>query len=108
MKTQLLRRRANVATFELKLTVEYDLNGENPNTMRCQLERAVDFLVGEGLLTGYSDATVERWESEVLELCGAGCDSCGIHDAEPGTKRCRDCHCDDCDKLYGGDCTCDD
>jgi hypothetical protein len=73
-------------SLELTLRVDYNLNGEDGETMRQQLERAVQHLTNNGLLTGETAAEVEKWTAVIENVDG--------------------CHHPDCDRLYGGECSC--
>ncbi|WP_019584490.1 hypothetical protein, partial [Thioalkalivibrio sp. ALE16] len=58
----------NKLTLELTLTVEYDLNGEDPQFAKERLEDMVRVAVGEGLLTGDSSMEVDEWRVRVREI----------------------------------------
>lgn len=49
---------ADTVELELKLNVRYALHGENATEMVARLQRMVETAMGEGLLTGESDAEV--------------------------------------------------
>lgn len=51
-------QKADTVDIELKLNVRYALNGENATEMVRRLQRMVEIAMGEGLLTGESDAEV--------------------------------------------------
>lgn len=57
-------------TIKLRLTldVEYELNGEEACFLKNNLESLVFRAMGDGLLTGDSDAEVECWTCEVEEM----------------------------------------
>lgn len=56
--------------LKLRLTVDitYDLNGEDPGVLERYLEKMVSRAIGDGLLTGASDAEVETHEVRVDEV----------------------------------------
>lgn len=56
--------------LKLRLTVDitYDLNGEDPGVLERYLEEMVSRAIGDGLLTGASDAEVETHEVRVDEV----------------------------------------
>ena len=54
--------------LRLTLDVEYELNGEEVYFLKNNLESLVFRAVGEGLLTGHSEAEVEYWTYEVEEI----------------------------------------
>lgn len=51
-------QKADTVELELKLNVRYALHGENATEMVARLQRMVETAMGEGLLTGESDAEV--------------------------------------------------
>lgn len=53
-------------TLRLTLDVTYDLNGENAVEMVKNLQRLCERAIGEGMLTGESDAEVEEHSMEVV------------------------------------------
>lgn len=53
--------------LRLIIDVEYDLNGAEPRDMAIQLGHAAQFLAGEGMLSGCSDAEVDTWTYLVVE-----------------------------------------
>ena len=53
-------------TLRLTLDVTYDLNGENAVEMVKNLRRLCERAIGEGMLTGESDAEVEEHSMEVV------------------------------------------
>lgn len=54
--------------LRLTLDVAYDLGGESADEMRNRLYQMVKRAIGEGLLTGYTEATVEEYSVEVKEI----------------------------------------
>lgn len=56
--------------LKLRLTVDvtYDLNGEDQAVLERYLEKMVSRAIGDGLLTGASDAEVETHEVRVDEV----------------------------------------
>lgn len=56
--------------LKLKLTavVEYDLKGTNPLEVKGNLEDIVGNALGNGLLTGNSDAEVDSWSVSVEDV----------------------------------------
>ncbi len=52
-------------TLRLTLDVTYNLNGENAVEMVKNLQRLCEGAIGEGMLTGESDAEVEEHSMEV-------------------------------------------
>lgn len=57
-----------LARIRLTLDVTYDLNGENAVEMQKNLRRMAERAIGEGLLTGESDAEVDQYSMEVTEF----------------------------------------
>jgi len=56
-------------TFEVKITVKYNLENERPEWLKSQLFRAADFLANRGLLTpDGTPATVDKWSVNVKEI----------------------------------------
>jgi len=55
-------------TLKLSLTVGYELNGTNKNELFYCLRKIGDLAVGDGLMTGDTEAEVERWEYTVDEV----------------------------------------
>ncbi|ADC73206.1 hypothetical protein TK90_2720 (plasmid) [Thioalkalivibrio sp. K90mix] len=55
-------------TLALALTVEYDLNGEDPQFAKDRLEDMVRSAVGNGLLTGDSPMEVDEWRVRIREV----------------------------------------
>ncbi len=51
----------------LQLTVDYDLRGVDPADMAANLQRLVERAIGEGLLTGETEAEVDTWSGRVIE-----------------------------------------
>lgn len=51
----------------LQLTVDYDLHGVDPADMAANLQRLVERAIGEGLLTGETEAEVDTWVARVLD-----------------------------------------
>lgn len=56
--------------LKLRLTVDvtYDLNGEDPGVLERHLENMVFRAIGDGMLTGASDAEVETHEIRIDEV----------------------------------------
>ncbi len=54
--------------LRLTLDVAYDLGGESADEMRNRLYQMVERAIGDGLLTGYTEATVEEHSVEVKEM----------------------------------------
>lgn len=56
--------------LKLRLTVDvtYDLNGEDPGVLERYLEEMVARAIGDGMLTGASDAEVETHEVRIDEV----------------------------------------
>lgn len=52
---------SNQCTIELAVTVTYSLNGESPDAMSSNLQHMVVQAIGNGMLTGSSDAEVETY-----------------------------------------------
>ena len=52
-------------TLTLTVTVVYEPGRTGADELKQQLVRAADFLAGEGLLTGETEASVLTWESAV-------------------------------------------
>lgn len=59
---------SNTLKLRLVLDVQYDLNGEDPVGLANYLHRLVQRAVGDGLLTGSSEATVDTYSHSVVEL----------------------------------------
>jgi len=57
---------------KLRLTIDvvYDIGRTNVTDLKKVLVRAAEHLDEEGLLSGETEASVERWVSTVLELPG--------------------------------------
>ena len=53
-------------TLRLTLDITYDLKGENAGEMAKNLRRMCERAIGEGMLTGESDAEVEEDSMEVV------------------------------------------
>lgn len=58
----------DVGTLLLDLRVTYSLNGESIETMRSNLEHMVRHAIGNGLLTGSTDAEVDSHEFNIALL----------------------------------------
>lgn len=56
------------AVIELKMRVSYSLNGESAELMRQNLQRLVERSIGEGMLTGKTEAEVDEYSMEVNVL----------------------------------------
>jgi hypothetical protein len=54
--------------LRLTLDVLYDPQGVSSDWLKSQLHYIVDNALWEGLLTGASDATVEDWSADVVEV----------------------------------------
>lgn len=54
--------------LELRIEVEYELNGTAYEQLASQLEDAAAFLFMEGMLTGEYDAEVEEWTAYVVRV----------------------------------------
>ena len=56
-----------MAKEELTLTlkVKYETNGEAIETLKENLSYMVDHAIGWGLLTGDTDAEVDKWEMKI-------------------------------------------
>ncbi len=63
--------------LRLTLEVEYNRNGETTDYLKELLRGIVDHAMGEGLVTGETEATVESYTATVEEL--------------PDTSRCHIC-----------------
>lgn len=61
-----LRPAAESVNLRLTLDVVYYLNGENATEMVSQLSRLCEQAIGEGMLTGESDAEVEEYSMDVV------------------------------------------
>lgn len=61
-------RPTETARLRLVLDVTYDLNGEDTNIMKRRLYRAVEYAIGEGLLTGSTSAEVDEYSMDVAEF----------------------------------------
>ena len=57
---------SNRVTLRLTLDITYDLKGENAGEMAKNLRRMCERAIGEGMLTGESDAEVEEDSMEVV------------------------------------------
>ena len=57
---------SNRVTLRLTLDITYDLKGENAGEMAKNLRRMCERAIGEGILTGESDAEVEEDSMEVV------------------------------------------
>lgn len=57
-------------TLKLRLTldVEYNLNGADPEELRQNLRTIAEHAIGEGMLTGDSEAIVEEWGRTVTDI----------------------------------------
>lgn len=55
-------------TLELRLRVTYDLNGVALKELYRLLDYAVRHLMGEGLITGETEAVVDDYRYEVKEV----------------------------------------
>jgi len=58
---------ADKAHLSLRLDVTYDLDGDSKENMIANLDHFARFLIGEGLLTGVSPATVDSWKASIIE-----------------------------------------
>ncbi len=56
---------SNRLHLRLVTDVVYELGGEDPQTLKANLERLPHIASGEGLFTGDGPATVEEWSSSV-------------------------------------------
>lgn len=56
------------AVIDLKMRVSYRLNGESAELMRQNLEHMVKRAIGEGMLTGETEAKVDEYSLEVSLL----------------------------------------
>ena len=56
---------AKIAKFRLVLDVDYELNGEDKETLHDILFRIPEFLAGKGPMTGETAAEVDRWSASV-------------------------------------------
>lgn len=63
-----LKPDASARRLRLTLEVDYDLHGETMESMNQNLERLVEMAVGEGLLSGGTDAEVAQYGFEVDEV----------------------------------------
>lgn len=54
--------------IRLTLDVEYDLNGTSVEEMSTLLRKMVERAIGEGLLTGYSEAEVNEYSMDTQVL----------------------------------------
>jgi len=50
------------------LRVHYKLNGENPDVVRGQLEREIRYAIGNGLLTGDHQSTLDSYSLDVGDI----------------------------------------
>ena len=54
------------ATFEVRIKVRYDLNGESEDAVQDALEKGFSHAIERGALTGETAAEVEEYSFEVL------------------------------------------
>lgn len=54
--------------LRLTFDVDYELNGEAVNSLKVRLQDLVSRAVGDGMLTGCSEATVDRWDVSITEV----------------------------------------
>lgn len=54
--------------LKVELQVRYACNGTKSNWLKSQLETAIGHAVGDGALTGASDAEVESWSLTIHEI----------------------------------------
>jgi hypothetical protein len=52
-------------TLRMTLTVDYELNGTNPEDLKARLRFLAEHGAGEGMLTGSTDAEVKTWQCDV-------------------------------------------
>jgi hypothetical protein len=55
----------DTAKIKLTLTIDYKLNGEKTETLEDQLLSAVNYLTMNGMLTGNTEAEVEKWKTSI-------------------------------------------
>jgi len=53
--------------IKLELKVYYDLNGVSPDELKHKLAQVIELAIGEGLLTGHTQAEVEDWNYNFIE-----------------------------------------
>lgn len=94
-------------TYRLTLNVELDPQGETSNHLKRQLQRVVSNAVNQGLLTGNTAATVEKYDYTIAEVKSKvkperrkrgehRFADCG------GVPCCVTCGCDEDDAFIGG------
>lgn len=57
---------SETVTVRLTLDVTYSLNGENVTEMASRLRKMCERAIGEGMLTGATDAEVEEYSMDVV------------------------------------------
>jgi len=96
-------------SYRLTLDVEIDPNGETPDHIERQLHRVVSNAVNNGLLTGNTSATVERYEYSIKDTSKENKERSTIRQSGEhrfvdcgGSPRCATCGADEDDAFVGG------